>query len=258
MKIFNIFKRWNYIVSLAFLSTNLFAFLLYKDYMLDKIFVSIYEINFIILFLYYLYCIFLESEFESHYFKVTQLYLQKYLFLVSLMANLASGIDSFLYFCFPYSYIRFKLACNFYRNEFNSLNKCELYNVNKDIFPYKFICSYNPQIDEFPRELRNLGNFYPVAKCLDYESLIYNNKIIEEFKTKYIGENIYYCDLKYQPQEYYSIDKNKCNKNILLPKFLIIIYIYLSVKHFVLINTYYKYIKSNIIIDFIITNDSYY
>ena len=187
MIIINIFQRWNYFICLLYLLLNIISFFLYNGTIEDQILIKIYIVTLFLLLAHYLYCIFLESEFDSHYLKVLQLLFQRYLYLVSLMINLAAGINNIIGIVFPISFIKYRYSCEKSKNEFNSQRKCELYSINNEDFPYRYICPYNPKNEEYPKELRKLADFYPYAKCSDFESLLINNdEIFDVFKIFFV------------------------------------------------------------------------
>ena len=253
MQILNIFKRSQYFICFVFFLVNLSIFLFYQDYVKNQLSIITYKITFAILLIHYLYCIIIESEFKSHYFKILQIHFEKYLSIVSLIATLSVVINISMYFIFYISMLNFFDNCNFYINKLHSQKKCELYNININTEnPYQFICAYNPEEDKFPYELANISESTNFLNCSESELLIINNEVIEEFKPKYIGNNFYYCDSKFEPQNFSLAEQNKCiilkNKNFY--QILLVIYILyfnLGMIYFVLINIYFKNIKANVI-----------
>ena len=131
MQILNIFKRSQYFICFVFFLVNLSIFLFYQDYVKNQLSIITYKITFAILLIHYLYCIIIESEFKSHYFKILQIHFEKYLSIVSLIATLSVVINISMYFIFYISMLNFFDNCNFYINKLHSQKKCELYNKYK-------------------------------------------------------------------------------------------------------------------------------
>ena len=131
-------------------------------------------------------------------------------------------------------------------------NKLELYNINSNKFTSQFMCSYEPEKLKFPSLSIDADKYITPMKCLDSELLINtnNNENIEKFES-YEVENIHHYNLEFQPKKYF-VDRNKVSKKILLPKILMILHIYLSVRYFILINVYFKNIKANIIVNIVL------
>ena len=88
MKIFNIFKRKEYILDLVIIFTNLYAINAYFDYSAFEIAKRIYKISVATIILHYLICVFLESEFDSIFFKILQIKIEKNISYISFTLKL--------------------------------------------------------------------------------------------------------------------------------------------------------------------------
>ena len=252
MEIINIFKRSQYLICFLFFLIELLALFFYQDYVKNKTIIIVYKIIFAIILIHYLYCIVLESEFKSHYLKILQIHFEKYLSIVSLITTLSMVINMTLYFFLFLSMGKFFDNCHFYMNKLHSEKKCELYNINENTKnPYQFICVYNPETDQIPRELSYINE--SSINCSESELLLSNdNVVIEEFKPKYNGSNFYYCDLKFEPENFFLMEEHKCNiskKGYFKQKLTLLhlLYINLAIIYFVLINVYFRNIKANVI-----------
>ena len=267
MKIFNIFKRKEYILDLVIIFTNLYAINAYFDYSAFEIAKRIYKISVATIILHYLICVFLESEFDSIFFKILQIKIEKNISYISfiivpvlplIMSCANSFYSEYLYykqFC-PYSLSEIDYKLHFKR-------RCELYNIDKgNIYPYQYICSYNEQkIDIVSEGLSKqffLGNYSDV-KCSKIKKLIDNNKIIDEFVNEYYKEELYYCNLKVQIKKFpKSINPKNCNDQIFpnnvfvsLQVFPIMIFIYW-------LFSYFRNIRANVEVQPDYTHLKYY
>ena len=133
MKIFNIFKRKEYILDLVIIFTNLYAINAYFDYSAFEISKRIYKISVATIILHYLICVFLESEFDSIFFKILQIKIEKNISYISfiivpvlllIMSCANSFYSEYLYykqFC-PYSLSEIDYKLHFKR-------RCELYTL---------------------------------------------------------------------------------------------------------------------------------
>ena len=257
MLIINVFKRREYFICHLFFLLNFVTFNLYGYCIKNQLLIFIYKVNFSILLLYYFYCIYMESEFDIHGFIIIQMLFEKYLPKVSLMANLAAVITNLIYITFVISFLKYQISCEYYINQIDPENKRELYNINNNnnYFTSQFMCSYNPynpDSHKFPSVLTDEDKYITPLKCSDTELLINtsNNEIIEIFEP-YEVKNIHYQHLKFQPKKYF-LDHYKCSANMLLPKILMILHIYISVRYLILINIYFKNIKPNIIVNIVL------
>ena len=253
MEIINIFKRSQYFICFIFLLITHIILLFYQDYVRNQLALITFKITSVIILIHYLYCIVMESEFKTHYIKIVQIHFENYLSIVSLITTISVVINISMYFILNFSLANFSDNCNFYIDKLHSQKKCELYNININTQnPYQFICTYNPEKDQFPHELTNVSQYENSLECSDNESLIYNNEVIEEFKPKFIGNNFYYCDLKFEPESFYLMEEYKCNifKKRYFMKMIItlhLLYCNFGIIYFVLINIYFKNIKANVI-----------
>ena len=250
MKIFNIFKRKEYILDLVIIFTNLYAINAYFDYSAFEIAKRIYKISVATIILHYLICVFLESEFDSIFFKILQIKIEKNIsyisfIIVPVLPLIMSCANSF------YSeYLYYKQFCPYSLSEINYKlhlkRRCELY-----IYPYQYICSYNEQkIDIVSEGLSKqffIGNYSDV-KCSKVKKLINNNKVIDDFVNEYYKEDLYYCDLEKQIQKFnISIDPKNCGIVEFHPSHFIILHLFFGFIFLYFVATYFKNIKANII-----------
>lgn len=247
MLIINIFKRGEYLICLLFFLLNCIAFTLCKDHIKNQLLIFIYKVNFSILLIYYFYCIFMESEFDTHCFKIIQMHFENYISIVSLMINLAAIITILIFFSLCMRFLNYQLTCDFYTKQFNPRNKCEIYKINNNKnLPYQLLYSFNPEKNKYTIAFTNIDEYMTPLTCSDIDILLNNNN--EEFQQIYLGENIYYiyyCDVKFQSKKF-LFDQVRCCTNTLFPEILIILHMYLSVRYYILINIYFKNIKPNI------------
>ena len=248
MQIINILKRWEYLLCLMFFLTKIFTIMLSKEYVPELILVNVFKFNFASEIIYYLYCIFLESEFESKYIKILQIRFEKRLFFVTIMINLASITNIGLYYAFPAFHINYIKAYKLYRNNINSEKNLELYNINeKDTFPYHYICSYNPENEILPNKLKSIYYLIPKFKCTKFK-LINNNKAIQSFIKKYELNHIYHCGSKDRKKNLFFFgNSDYYDLSLYLVYILMTLYTFLCVKHLELVNVYFKNIKANVI-----------
>ena len=253
MKIINIFERSEYMFGLKLILLNIIAFIAFSDCVkeiyLKKLFLFILGI----LLFYYLYCIFIESEFDSYSLKATQIIFEKYLYLASIILTIAISINSLLFILFPLYYVNYKDSFPFIINNFDYAlhfeKRCELYKINNDNFlPYQYICSYNPEKIDSAFEAFKMNKYFSYIKCSQDESLMKNNNnIINSFINEYAKNEIYFCNLKELPKKFNKINPKDANfSRTFCPELLTIMHFYLVVKYLVLVNIYFKNIKANV------------
>ena len=222
MLIINIFKRGEYLICLLFFLLNCIAFTLCKDYIKNQLLIFIYKVNFSILLIYYFYCIFMESEFDTHCFKIIQMHFENYISIVSLMINLAAIITILIFFSLCMRFLNYQLTCDFYTKQFNPRNKCKIYKINNNKnLPYQLLYSFNPEKNKYTIAFTNIDEYMTPLTCSDIDILLNNNN--EEFQQIYLGENIYYiyyCDVKFQSKKF-LFDQVRCCTNTLFPEILI-------------------------------------
>ena len=242
--------------SFKYILLNIVAFIAFCNCIKDKFLLKLFLANVGILTSHYLICIFLESEFNNKYLQKNQVLLEKRIYFISLIATISLYINWFLLLLFFRDFLLYKKFIPFLINNFdNSIHykkRCDLYNVNEDDdYPYKYICSYNAGINEFPINLLfNEDSFSSSIKCFKNDYLINNNNVINSFINEYYKEDIYYCDLKMLPYQFSKINPKEDNYEITICPFLLITaYMYLFVKYSILIHTYFNNIKPNINID---------
>ena len=202
MKILNIFERSEYMLVLKVILLKAINFIAFSGFVSDKFLKKIFLSILVIILVYYLCCIFLESEFDSDSFKVIQIKLENYMYLISIIPVIAISINSFIFLLFPLNYANYKKSFPFIINNFDYAlhleKRCELYNINNDNFlPYQYICSYNAEIIESAFESFKINKYFSDIKCSKDESLITsNNDVIKTFVNEYAKDEIYFCNLK--------------------------------------------------------------
>ena len=211
MRILNIFKRKEYLLGLVIIVINLFIVKSCFNIYIHEQTKDIYRIGLYYVIFHYLICVFLESEFNSNFFKVLQIRLEKIISYISIIAIAPLAIIVQLGILF-YSlvYLYYKQTCPYSLNKMDYKlhfkRRCELYNINKEnIYPFQYICSTNEEKYKFIEE-KNINiiftSNYSDVKCSKVEKLIYNNKVIDEFVNEYYKEDLYYCSLKKQIKKF--------------------------------------------------------
>jgi hypothetical protein len=248
---FKLFQRWEYMTSFKYILLNFIIFIAFCNCVREKFLLKIHLINFCILIAHYLFYIFLESEFSSSKLKKRQLFLENGLSSITFIITILISINFVFSLTFFAYYFTYKFNIPFIINNFDKSihykKRCDLYNVNdEDIYPYKYICSYNAEEVEFPISMLLKKN-WSFIKCSEVQYLIDNNEIINSFINEYYKTNIYYCDLQILPYQYSYINPKEDNYGItIFPMILISIYMFLYVRYLILINIYFKNIKPNI------------
>ena len=252
----DVYQRWEYMTSFKYILLNFIIFIAFCNCVREKFLLKIHLINFCILIAHYLFYIFLESEFSSSKLKKRQLFLENGLSSITFIITILISINFVFSLTFFAYYFTYKFNILFIINNFDKSihykKRCDLYNVNEDDdYPYKYICSYNAGINEFPINLLfNEDSFSSSIKCFKNDYLINNNNVINSFINEYYKEDIYYCDLKMLPYQFSKINPKEDNYEITICPFLLITaYMYLFVKYSILIHTYFNNIKPNINID---------
>ena len=203
MKIINIFTRKGYLVSLSLIIINIIIITSYLDFGGEKSLDKFLGITFSIIVLHFLTCIFLESEFESNFLRVLQIQLAKVISYISLIVIISGTINVNIGVLTYAEYMNYKILCPFFIDNINYKlhfkRRCSLYNINKEnYYPFQYICSYNPeknQIITIFSEKDIISSYYNF-KCSKVETLIKNNKTIDDFVNEYYKEDIYYCDFE--------------------------------------------------------------
>ena len=241
MKIVNIFSQKEYRMYFIFILINYVTFFQISDYMPDNLAVILYRIIFTFLVLYNIFCIFIQSSFESKYCQILQIKLKIINpFFASFLGLLSTAITMLFHMIIIYLYYDYKLKCPFLLHNFDlnihSQKRCELYNINStSIFPYQYICTFNAESSDSGRN------------CSKVEKIIKNNEIINDFLNEYYKEiNLYYCDLKEQPWKFKEVDPNICDEGAGNYMIFLFINYYFSIRCFYAIFYYLRHIKPNI------------
>ena len=248
----DVYKRWEYMTSFKYILLNFIIFIAFCNCVKEKLFLFIHLANLCILIIHYLFYIFLESEFSSLKLKTIQLVFKNGLSSITFILTIFAIINWILSLSFFIYYFIYKLTIPFLiKNVDSSLHfkkRCDLYNINNDdIFPYKYICSFNAAVIDFPFSLLMKKKSLENIECSEIQYLINNNEIINSFIKEYNNTNIYYCDLKMLPEQYFIINPKEDNYEVTIcPFILIALYMYLFIKYLILINIYFKNIKPNI------------
>ena len=255
MQIINIYERKEYFHFLKLFIFYIFTIIFYSDFVYDKEIYKTFIILFTILIIHYLFCIFLESEFDSICLQSLQVQIGNKFIIIALICLISAAFISVSYFIFPGYYYVYKISCPFIKNnvdnELHFEKRCDLYNINtNNTYPYQYICSYN--VEDIRVSYFFKFRSTPFRKCRKFEKLINNNKIIDSFVEKYYKEDLYFCDILYYPSNFTSINPNYCHSKIkIYPEILIVIHFYLIAKYFKLLFYYFNYIKANV-------NENYY
>ena len=198
MQIINIYERKEYFNCLKLFIFYIFNIIFFSDFVYNKRILKIFIILFSILIMHYLFCIFIESEFDSVCLQSLQVQIGNKLAIITLICLVSAAFIFPLYLQFPGDYYSYRIFCPFLKNYVDNKlqleKRCDLYNINKNNFlPYQYICSYNVE------DIR-VSYFFtfcstPSRKCRKVEKLINNNKIIDSFVQDYYKEDLYYCDI---------------------------------------------------------------
>ena len=258
MKIINIFKIREYIVYLCLIIIDILTIIFYFGFGLNEAGEYIFLFNITIIILFFFYCIFLESEFNSSYLRNYQIKLENKVSFLSLIISVLSAYNFIVFLGLFVKYILYKIYCPFTLTnmdyKLHLKRRCELYNINRESkLPYQYICSYNAEKIYFLSLIFIMlcdFNSTKITKCSRVGSLINNNKVIDTFLQEYYKEDIYYCDLFKLP-DYFpsSINQNICNKpTFYSADIILILQIYFTIV-FIKANTiYFRNIRANIVI----------
>jgi len=257
MNAFKIIIKKEYIINLVTILTNINIITEYFD-LIPKInlFKQLFLLDLSIIIFNYFYCIFLESEFDSTFLKILQIKLEKILIFIPSIVKACVLINCILAIIFYTNYCYYKKYCPF---TFSGLDyslhlkrRCELYNIdNESNYPFQYICSDDEsKLNNFNKEffadykMRN----YSDIKCSKVETLINNNKVIDEFVKEYYKEELYYCNLEKQIKKFsMSINPKKCQTMGSSSDIFILYHIFLSLLFMIEVSRYFKFIKANIV-----------
>ena len=257
MRIFKVLKKKQYIIGLVVISMNLFILNSYLSNF-DSIIGDPAKKKFILgisgIMIYYFACLFLESEFDSIFFKVLQIKIEKIVSFSSIFAlffvTLSMLFGVLFYsteYVYYYKYCPYVLSGMDYKLHFK--RRCELYNIDKEnIYPFQYICSYNEK-NFFTEKFVN--RYFPEIpsefECSKVTKLINNNKVIDEFINEYYKEDLYYCNFKSKIGRFQkSIAIKECDDKILPLVVFVLLDIIFSVQFIYFIYSYFKDIKANI------------
>ena len=261
MELVNIFEKTEYKMLFILFAFNILTIYIFSNYLINDIGIKIYLIGFNYFSLYTIYCIFIESSFDSKYLQLLQIKLGSFISIISFLGLTSVALIYFFYQFIIYYCSLYHSECPFLLSKFDykihALKRCELYNINStNIFPYQYICSFNAESSD--RSYRLINSSYEVLlgrtfvdkmlNCPKVKQIIKNNEIIDAFLDEYYKEtNLYYCDLKEQPWKFKEVDPKICDEeiddNYLV--FLLINY-YFSIRCFFSIFYYLRHIKPNI------------
>jgi len=248
-----LFKR-EYLPGLSLIIINLIVIFSFFDFGNNKQYKRLFLTNFFVIVFEYICCIFLGSEFNTHFLKIYQIQLEKVISYLSLIALFSVALNFNAGAFFYYEYIGYKILCPFtldkldYKLHFK--RRCQLYNIDKEnYYPFQYICSYNPeknQIITIFSEKDIISRYYNF-KCSKVETLIKNNKAIDAFVNEYYKEDIYYCDFKKQIEYFYeSIDPKICGTSTFYPEAVFILTLFLNISFIKFNYTYFRNMKANI------------
>lgn len=253
MRIINIFERREYLIVLFLIILNVYYLSFsYYDLSNGPSYKRYFKISLIMIVFHFLCCVFLESEFNSLFFRKMQLKLEKKIFLISLIISVPIVSNYIIGFYFYTSYIIHQLNCPFSLDQIDLKlhlkKRCDLYNINNESsYPIQYICSYNAEKNQ-PLKifLKIFGRELSSIRCSKVKSLI-NNKVTDDFLNEYHKDDIYYCNSKAIIEKYpISINLEDCGKNVFYPEIIIILHFVLNFSFIILDLTYFKDIKANI------------
>ena len=258
MRLIEILRKKEYILFLAIIFTNIRIITKCFDVISYKPFKNLFKFDLFIIIFYYFYCIFLENEFDSTFLKIWQIKLERKLLMsfIALIVLICSMINVFLCVVIFARYLYYKKYCPF---TFKGLDyklhlkrRCELYNIkNKSFFPFQFICTDDEsKTNIFNKEFFEIYKvgIYSEIKCSKVEKLISNNKVIDEFVNEYYRDDLFYCDLQRQIEEFSDpINPKNCTAIPFSTDQYIVFHLILSIIFWFKIMSYFKNIKANII-----------
>ena len=152
MWIKNILLKREYIISTTFIILNLSVILFFINISprILKWLSITYKINFGLIVCFYLFCIFLECEFNNNKIRTKQIVTGRKIKNLSLIIigpiiyNFLLGFLFYFIYYFDKKYCPFILSDKDYKLHLNK--RCELYNIKNEkelAYPYQYICSYN-------------------------------------------------------------------------------------------------------------------
>ena len=254
MSIRDILFKKEYLTGLLVIIINLILIFSFFDFSNIKLFKRIFLTDFFVIVFHYICCIFLESEFNTHFLKIYQIQLEKVISYLSLIALFSVALNFNAGAFFYYEYLIYKTLCPF---TFDKLDynlhlkrRCQLYNIEqRNPYPFQYICSYNPEKNQMMTilfqevALSHYSNF----KCSKVETLIKNNKVIDDFVNEYYKEDIYYCDFKNQIDYFYeSINPKICGTSVLYPEIFLFLVLFLIILYIRFNFTYFRNIRANL------------
>lgn len=254
MKIINFFRRRNYLIGLITIILNIYVFIYLIPFITKVKAKSFFVINIFFESFHFLICIFLESEFDFTYLRLSQFRYEKRISILSLIVLVFNILNLFTTWIFFMRYLIYKRDCPFNLSEFNYelhfKKRCELFNINKADNILQYICSYDAQSS-------NAVLFYLINKeklinetyinCSKVIKLINNNEVIDKFSHEYIKEDLYYCDLVKLPENNLKPkDPYICQENNFFIFFAIILQNAFLAYHSKLNFSYFRNIRANV------------
>ena len=254
MRIINIFERRDYLIVFFLIILNVYYLSFsYYDLSNGPSYKRYFKISLIMIVFHFLCCVFLESEFNSLFFRKMQLKLEKKIFLISLIIAVPIVSNYIIGFYFYTGYIIHQLNCPFSLDQIDLKlhlkRRCNLYNMNNESsYPAQYICSYNAEKNQpLKMVLKIFGRELSSIRCSKVKSLMHNNKVIDDFVNEYNIDDIYYCNSKAIIEKYpISINLEDCEKNDFYPEVIIILHFVLNFSFIILDLTYFKNIRANI------------
>ena len=126
-----------------------------------------------------------------------------------------------------YDFSNYWANCPFTINEpysnYHYKRRCELYGINSNSrYRYQYICSYNSFKDFgylYIVLYKKYKPYYFVEKnyqilCVQFKSVLLNNKIVDLFNKEYLKENKYYCGRIELPTKNIFVEDRNCNNNL--------------------------------------------
>ena len=258
MNLISLLTMHEYIVFLRFIILNIFLYIFFNyNIILNNLAANVFLGNILFLVFYFIYCLFLETEFCREDLKVMKMKIENKALLLSFIALCSSCINYSIYVKSNSFYLYYISECPFKLQDINyelHLEKrCELYNINMNqSYPYQYICSFNPE-KAIQKSLfffqiialkKNL-NIMPM-NCSEVKILKQNNKVIDNFVNEYYKEDIYYCDLKNLPNIFPNADFKCCNKYNINIFIIYILSTYFFITYVKTLFCYFTMINSNI------------
>jgi len=135
MELVNIFEKKEYKILFILFAFNILTIYIFSNYLINDIGIKIYLIGFNYFSLYTIYCIFIESSFDSKYLQLLQIKLGSFISIISFL-----GLTSVALIYFFYQFIIYRIPYLIAPLFFKNFKKCNT-SFNCPLF-HSFIFHY--------------------------------------------------------------------------------------------------------------------